>query len=168
MKKFSFHKYWIGQNIHWGFFRKMERKIQMNSFGQLSRCWIDMYWDHNHFHVSLTLSPLLIKDHIFWCSFPGGPVVKNPSLPWVGKILWRRKWQHTLAFLPEKFHGQRDRGAWWAIVHGVAKSHLWLTTHAHHTESISCSYYFLLLFFYLNTICKYSFVVYYSVIFSTM
>ena len=28
--------------------------------------------------------------------------------PWVGKILWRRKWQPTLVFLPEKFHGQRS------------------------------------------------------------
>ena len=28
--------------------------------------------------------------------------------PWVGKILWRRKWQSTLIFLPGKFHGQRS------------------------------------------------------------
>ena len=34
--------------------------------------------------------------------------------PWVGKILWRRAWQPTTVFLPEKFHGQR---AWWATVH---------------------------------------------------
>ena len=27
--------------------------------------------------------------------------------PWVGKILWRRKWQPTPVFLPGKFHGQR-------------------------------------------------------------
>ena len=27
---------------------------------------------------------------------------------WVGKILWRRKWQPTLVFLPEKSHGQRS------------------------------------------------------------
>ena len=27
--------------------------------------------------------------------------------PWVGKIPWRRKWQPTLVFLPEEFHGQR-------------------------------------------------------------
>ena len=25
--------------------------------------------------------------------------------PWVGRIPWRREWQHTLALLPEKFHG---------------------------------------------------------------
>ena len=27
---------------------------------------------------------------------------------WVGKILWRRKWQPTPAFLPGKIHGQRS------------------------------------------------------------
>ena len=25
---------------------------------------------------------------------------------WVGKIPWKRKWQPTPVFLPEKFHGQ--------------------------------------------------------------
>ena len=28
--------------------------------------------------------------------------------PWVGKILWSRKWQPTAVFVPEKFHGQRS------------------------------------------------------------
>ena len=28
--------------------------------------------------------------------------------PWVGKILWRRKWQPVLVFLPGKSHGQRN------------------------------------------------------------
>ena len=27
--------------------------------------------------------------------------------PWVRKIPWRRKWQYTPVFLPEKPHGQR-------------------------------------------------------------
>ena len=46
--------------------------------------------------------------------FPGGSVVKNPSTcqcrshrshrfdPWVGKILWRKRWPHTPVFLPRK------------------------------------------------------------------
>ena len=40
----------------------------------------------------------------------------NPS---VRKIPWKRKWQLTPVFLPRKFH---DRGAWWAIVHGVCRT----------------------------------------------
>ncbi|CAI9158409.1 unnamed protein product [Rangifer tarandus platyrhynchus] len=28
--------------------------------------------------------------------------------PWVGKILWRRKWQPTLVFLPGEFYEQRS------------------------------------------------------------
>ena len=28
--------------------------------------------------------------------------------PWVGKIPWRRKWQHTPVFLPGESHGQRS------------------------------------------------------------
>ena len=28
--------------------------------------------------------------------------------PWVGKIPWRKKWQPTPVFLPEKFHGRRS------------------------------------------------------------
>ena len=46
-------------------------------------------------------------------------VVKNPLAnagnikrhrfdPWVGKILWRRKWQTTPVFLPRESHGQRS------------------------------------------------------------
>ena len=31
-----------------------------------------------------------------------------PLDPWVGKILWRRKWQLTPVFLPREFHGQRS------------------------------------------------------------
>ena len=49
---------------------------------------------------------------------PGDSVVKNQPATasdmrhgfdaWVGKILWRRKWQPTPIFLPENFHGQRS------------------------------------------------------------
>ena len=39
--------------------------------------------------------------------------------PWFGKIPWRMKWQPTPVFLPGK---PMARGAWWATVHGVAKS----------------------------------------------
>ena len=51
--------------------------------------------------------------------------------PWVGKILWRRKWQPTPVF--SCLENSMDRGAWWATVHRVAKSWTWLkwlSTHA--------------------------------------
>ena len=49
-------------------------------------------------------------------TFLGGSVVKNPlanagdtgSIPGVGEIPRRRKWQPTLVFLPGKSHGQRS------------------------------------------------------------
>ena len=41
--------------------------------------------------------------------------------PWVGKIPWRKEWQPTPLFLPGEFHGQKS---WWAIVHGVRKTHM--------------------------------------------
>ena len=40
--------------------------------------------------------------------------------PWFGKIPWKREWQPTPVFLPEK--DPMDRGAWGAIGHGVTKS----------------------------------------------
>jgi len=39
----------------------------------------------------------------------------------VRKIPWRRKWQPTPVFL---LGNPMDRGAWWATVHGVAKSRI--------------------------------------------
>ena len=45
--------------------------------------------------------------------------IRDTFDPWVGKIPWSRAWQPTPAFLPGESH---DRGAWLAIVHGVAKN----------------------------------------------
>ena len=42
----------------------------------------------------------------------------------LGSLLWRRQWQPTPVLLPGNF---RDGGAWWAAVHGVAKSRTWLS-----------------------------------------
>ena len=42
-----------------------------------------------------------------WC-FPSGSDGKASVCnagPWVGKILWRRRWQPTPVFLPGKSHG---------------------------------------------------------------
>ena len=58
--------------------------------------------------------------------FPGGSVVKNlPAntgdvglIPWVGKIPGEGNGNPLLYFC---LGNPMDRGAWWAIVHGVAK-----------------------------------------------
>ena len=42
--------------------------------------------------------------------------------PWVGKIHWGGKYQPTPEFLPEKI--PMDKRAWWAAVHGIAKSRI--------------------------------------------
>ena len=67
--------------------------------------------------------------------FPGGFSDKEPVCqcrrhqrcgfdPWVRRIPWRRPWLPT----PQYSHLENptDRGAWWATVHGVAKSQTWL------------------------------------------
>ena len=71
-----------------------------------------------------------------WRSSPGGTSGREPACqrtglrsgfdPWVGKIPWRRAWQPTPVFLPGE---SQDRGAWWAMVHGLTKSQTWLSTH---------------------------------------
>ena len=48
-----------------------------------------------------------------YVAFPGGKEStcqcrRHGFDPWVGKILWGRKWQPTPVFLPGKFHGQRS------------------------------------------------------------
>ena len=45
----------------------------------------------------------------------------------VGKMPWRRKWQHTSIFLPGKFHEQRSLAGY--IVHRVPKRQTLLSTH---------------------------------------
>ena len=63
-----------------------------------------------------------------WMEGPGGP--QSMELLRVGQdsatslslftfLHWGRQWQPTPVLLPGKFHGH---GAWWAAVHGVAKS----------------------------------------------
>ena len=50
--------------------------------------------------------------------FPVGAVWETQGCdPWVGKILWSRKWQPVPVFLPGKFHGQRSL----AGVHGLSE-----------------------------------------------
>ena len=53
---------------------------------------------------------------VFITQLPGGSDGKASalnagdlgSIPWVGKIAWRREWLPTPVFLPGEFHGQRS------------------------------------------------------------
>ena len=86
----------------------------------------------------LCFSHLIFDPVVRILGFPSGSVIKNPPAnagesreefnPWVRKILWTRKGQHTPVFLPGKFH---DRAAWQAAVHGITKSYIWLSEHTH-------------------------------------
>ena len=82
---------------------------------------------------------LYIKDNFYTIShklfreFSAGSVVKNESPcqcrrlrfdPWVGKILWRRKWQPTPVFLLGKSYEQRSLLGY---IPWVAKSWIWLS-----------------------------------------
>ena len=59
-----------------------------------------------------------------WLSGKESPCqCKKPGFdPWVRKIPWRKPWQPTPVFLPEKSPGR----PWWATVHRVTKSQTWL------------------------------------------
>ena len=37
-----------------------------------------------------------------------GDITDAGSIPWVGKIPWRRAWQPTTVYLPGEFPGQRS------------------------------------------------------------
>ena len=64
---------------------------------------------------------------------PGGSDGKES--PWVGKIPWRKEWPLQYSCLENSMH----RGAWWATVHGIAKSQTWLSnTHTRKLSSLSC------------------------------
>ena len=74
-------------------------QYQILKWGENSKCFLHLNW--------------------LWC-FPEGPGVSQVVQwwriclwamgfnPWVRKFPWRRKWQPTPVFLPEKSHGQRS------------------------------------------------------------
>ena len=59
---------------------------------------------------------ILSKWGEYYVSFPGSSGCKESicnaeglgSIPWPGKIPWRREWQPTPVFLPGELHGQRS------------------------------------------------------------
>ena len=57
--------------------------------------------------------------------------------PWVGKVPWRRAWQHTPGLLPGESH---DRGAWRASVHRVTENQTRLSSWVPSSENLSGSH----------------------------
>ena len=51
--------------------------------------------------------------------------------PWLGKIPWSRKWQHTPVFLSGKFHRQRSLVDFQACTHTHTHTHTYKHTHTH-------------------------------------
>ena len=90
--------------------------------------------------LALSSQSIFCKTLEIWLGFPGGSVVKNPPAnanrhrrwgfdPWVGKIPWRRKWQLTPVFLPEKSCGQRSLVGY--RPQGHKESDTWVNEHAY-------------------------------------
>ena len=97
-----------------------------------------MCWCENvHTHTTLTSG----ADRNSRDNYPGGSVVKNlPAMqeahrrhgfdPWVGKTLWRKKWQAAPVFLAGKFHRQSSLVGL-QFMDGITKSQTWLSMHEH-------------------------------------
>ena len=64
---------------------------------------ISISWEESNMSTSFEGLP-------WWChgKEPACQFRRRRFSPWVGKILWWRRWQHTLVFLPGKSHEQRD------------------------------------------------------------
>ena len=57
--------------------------------------------------------------------------------PWVGKFLWRTKWQPTLDFLSGKSHGQRSLAGYSPWSHKESDTTQWLNNNSWFTISIA-------------------------------
>ena len=83
--------------------------------------------------------------------FSGSSVGKESFQPWVGKIPGEG---HGYPFQYSWLENSMDRGAWWATVHGVAKSPTWLTN----------PHFFILPYFWKEWISSLFFLIYHKAI----
>ena len=80
--------------------------------------------------------------------FPGGSDGKSVCLqterprfnPWVGKVLWRRKWQPTPVLLPGKFHGLRSLVGYYSWGHKESD----ITEQLHFSTAVSQKWWYIL------------------------
>ena len=79
---------------------------------------LDIYGPPTGVNFNCPLISALFVHKSILCGFPAHTSGKEPAFqcrrhkryvfnPWVGKILWHRKWQPTPVFLPGESHGQR-------------------------------------------------------------
>ena len=74
-------------------------------------------------HITLSTIQFFLKQNstFILCTvvFPGGSGLLQYGTPrfdpWIGKIPWRREWQHTPVFLPGKSHEQRSLAGYCSI-----------------------------------------------------
>ena len=69
------------------------------------------------FHIRNSKQSILWAAQMFFTS--GNITSQNIKIKVLSSRRWRRHWHPTPVLLPGKC---MDRGAWWAAVHGVAKS----------------------------------------------
>ena len=59
------------------------------------------------------------------------PIMRKNQVPSLGQeVPLEKGWLPTLVFLPVFLEDFMDRGAWWAIVHGLTKSQTWLSDYS--------------------------------------
>ena len=97
-------KYWVKNMIYrrdMDMANIMKAKHKWPNFGKF---WSSTGWAHHKWKLERLLGLpwwLSAKESTCQCR-------KLGFNPWVRKIPWRRKWQPTQVFLPEKSHGQRS------------------------------------------------------------
>ena len=100
--------------------KKKEKRNGSDSWGDLS------YQRDKLVYVSISL--YLLRNMHLWASTVAqwerirqqyGRCRRHRYSPWVRKITWRRMWKPLQYYCLEN---PMDRGAWWAMVHRIAKS----------------------------------------------
>ena len=79
-----------------------QRSLMGYSLWDHKKVGYDLASKQQQYTIICVWAPHLLYSFIFWWTFRLFPC------PWVGKILWRRKWQPTPVLLPGKSHGQRS------------------------------------------------------------